>query len=94
MDGNQNLLKRYLIVMNQCTRQTAKNSVQKEFFKLMSNANFGHDYRNNLDNCRFVSICDELIEISCFTTCFTRTFLNLFRINYLRGKLTKNLMTK
>ena len=73
MDGNQNLLKRYLIVMNQCTRQTAKISVQKEFFKLMSNANFGYDYRNNLDNCRFVSICDELIEIS-----YLKKYCNLF----------------
>ena len=29
----------------------------------MSNSNFGYDCRNNLDNCQFVPIFDELKEI-------------------------------
>ena len=37
--------------MNQKLRQNAKNSIEKGFFKLMNNSNFGYDYRNNLDNC-------------------------------------------
>ena len=31
----------------------------------MSNSNFGYDCRNNLDNCQFVPVFDELKEITC-----------------------------
>ena len=50
--------------MNQKSRQEAKNSVEKDFYKLINNSNFGHDWRNNLDNCQFVPIFDELKEIT------------------------------
>ena len=46
--------------MNQKSRQNAKNSIEKDFFKLMNNANFGYDCRNNLDNCQFIPIFDEM----------------------------------
>ena len=49
--------------MNQKSRQESKSSMEKDFFKLMNNSNFGADYRNNLDNCDFVPIFDELVEI-------------------------------
>ena len=47
--------------MNQKSRQ---NSIEKGFYKLMNNSNFGYDCRNNLDNCQFVPIFDELKEIT------------------------------
>ena len=50
--------------MNQKWKQNAKNSVEKDFYKLMNNSNFGYDCRNNLDNCQFVPIYDELNEIT------------------------------
>ena len=37
--------------MNQKSRQKATSSVARDFFKLISNSNFGIDCRNNIDNC-------------------------------------------
>ena len=53
--------------MNQTSRQKAKDDVTKDFFKLMNNSNFGYDCRNNLDNCKFNPIFDELNEITNVT---------------------------
>ena len=60
----QSRFKRDFILMNQKSRQLSKNDVEKDFFKLMNNSNFGYDCRNNLDNCKFNPIFDELGEIS------------------------------
>ena len=49
-------------LMNQKSRQNAKNYVEKDFYKLMNNSNCGFDCGNNLDNCQFVLIYDELKE--------------------------------
>ena len=54
--------------MNQKSRQQCKNNIEKDFYKLMNNSNF--DCRNNLDNCKFVPIFDELKEI---------TYINRYR---------------
>ena len=56
--------KQKFILMNQKSRQQSKNSVEKDFYKLMNNSNFGYDCRNNLDNCKFVPIFDEYKEIT------------------------------
>ena len=56
--------KRKFILMNQKSRQQSKNDIEKDFYKLMNNSNFGYDCRNNLDNCKFVPIFDELKEIT------------------------------
>ena len=50
--------------MNQKSRQQSKNDIEKDFYKLMNNSNCGVDCRNNLDNCKFVPIFDELKEIT------------------------------
>ena len=59
--------------MNQKSRQNAKNSVEKEFYRLMNNSNFGYDCRNNLGNCKFVPIFDELKEIT-----YIKKYYNFF----------------
>ena len=50
--------------MNQKSRQNAKNSIEKDLFKLLNNANFGYNCRNNLDNCQFILIFDGMNEIT------------------------------
>ena len=49
--------------MNQKLRQQSKNSIEKDFYKLMNSSNFGYDCRNNLCNCKFVPIFVEFKEI-------------------------------
>ena len=51
---DQERFKRNFILMNQKSRQNAKNSIENFLFKLMSNANFGYDCYKNLDNCQFI----------------------------------------
>ena len=60
----QERFKRNFILKNQTSRQNAKNAIEKDFYRLMNNANFGFDCRNNLDNCQFVPIFDELKEVT------------------------------
>ena len=50
-------------MMNQVSRQNTKNSVEKDFYKLKNNSNFGYNCRNNIDNCTFAPISDELDKI-------------------------------
>ena len=38
--------KKNFILINQKSRQEAKHSIEKDFYKLMSNSNFGYDCRN------------------------------------------------
>ena len=73
----QEHFKRDFIVKNQRARQNAKNSIEKDFHKLMNNANFGYDCRNNIDNCQFVPIFNELREV---------TYLKKY-FNYLDSKV-------
>ena len=56
--------KRDFVLMNQKSRQNAKNAIKKDYFKLMSNANFGFDYRSNVNNVTFEPIIDKINEIS------------------------------
>ena len=60
----QALFKKDFVVMNQVSRQKAKRKVEKDFYKLMNNSNFGNDCQNNIYNCSFKPIFDDIEEIS------------------------------
>ena len=65
----QECFKKEFILMNQRSRQNGKNSLEKDFYKLINNSDFGYDCRNNLDNCQFVRIFNELQQITCLKRC-------------------------
>ena len=67
----QERFKKDFILMNQKARQESKNKIESDFCKLLNNANFGYDCRNNLDNCIFEPISDEIRELS-----FIRSYHN------------------
>ena len=53
----------------------------------MNNSNFGYDWRNSLDNCKFVPIFDEFKEIICINR-----YHNIFNqkvSEFVTGKLLK-----
>ena len=55
--------KKDFVTMNQISSQKVTSPVEKDFYKLMNNSNFGYDCRNNIDNCSFAPIADKLDEI-------------------------------
>ena len=61
------------VTMNQNTRQNAETPVERNFHKLMKNANFGIDCRNNIDNFKFESIYDGISETS-----FVKKYVDIF----------------
>ena len=43
--------KKDFVIMHQKSCQTASSTVEKDFYKLLNNSNFGIDCRNNIDSC-------------------------------------------
>ena len=50
--------------MNQVSRQNTETDVEKDFYKLMNNSNFGYDCQSNADNCFFHPKYDGIEELS------------------------------
>ena len=69
----QSRFKWEFILINQKSRQAAKNSIEKDFYKFLKNANFEYDHRNNLGNFKFELIYDEIGEIT-----YIRKYHNMF----------------
>ena len=74
--------------MNQKSRQESKTNTEKDFFKLMNNANFGSDCRNNMDNNDFVPIFDEINEIYSLQKFYS--LLDPKINNFVSGKLIED----
>ena len=60
----QSRFKRDFVIMNHVSREKAITKVEKHFYKLMKNSNFGNDRGTNIDNCNFKAVYDETEEIS------------------------------
>ena len=71
----QDTFKRDFVVMNQNARKTAKTSLEKDFYKLLNNSNFGNDRRNNIGNCKLELLYNNLDEIN-YIKKFTYIFQN------------------
>ena len=69
----QGKIKKDFVLMNQYSRQNAKNDIEKNFYKLMNNSNFGFDCRNNANNLKFEPLINEIEELS-----YIKKYHNLF----------------
>ena len=47
----------------QKSQQAAKNAIGKDFYKLLNNANFGYDCRNNLDIVNLSLFMTKLLKL-------------------------------
>ena len=56
----QSKFKKAFVVMNYVSWQNPKTKVEKDFYKLLNNPNFGYNCRNNADNCFFAPVFDEI----------------------------------
>ena len=56
--------KQRFILMNKKSRQESNNSVEKGFYKLINNSNFGYYCRKNLDNFKFVPIFRKYRQVT------------------------------
>lgn len=59
----QSKFKKDFVHMNQKSRQKATTDVEKDFYKLLNNSNFGIDCRSNIYNRTLEPIYDKLSEI-------------------------------
>ena len=84
----QDALKKDFVLMNQKSRQNAKNSIEKDFYKLMNNANFGFDCRNNANNLKFEPLIDEINELT-----YIKKYYNLFD-NKISGFVNSEILEK
>ena len=91
----QDAFERDFVVMNQNARKSAKTKVEKDFYKLLNNSNFGNDCRNNIGNCSLELIYDgpeELVYIKKFTNVFSdQKFTEFFTDDLLKNKWKMNL---
>ena len=60
----QEKFKQDFVSMNQKAGQKATSPLEREFYKLLTNADFATDCRNNVDNCKLEPIYDEIGETS------------------------------
>ena len=65
--------------MNKKSCQTASRKVEKDFYKLLNNSNFGIDCQNNIDNCYLEPIYDDFSKMS-----FIKHYTNLLSDQTLR----------
>ena len=83
------------MVINQISRQKATSFVEKDFFKLLNNSNFGIDCRNNSVLEPIYDNFTEISNIKNFTTIFSDdTFRAFFSPALLREEITKTFQSK
>ena len=84
----QDAFKKDFVLMIQKSRQNAKNGIEKDFYKLMNNANFGFDCRNNANNLKFEPLIDEINELM-----YIKKYYDLFD-NKVSGFLNSEILEK
>ena len=78
-------------------RQAASSKVEKGFYKLLNNSNFGTECRNNIDNCYLEPIYDDIDEIIFMkkdTNILTNSNYREFSSDLIRREIEEELENK
>ena len=78
------------VLRNDKSRQNVKNAIKKYLFKLMNNANFGPDCRDNANNVKFQTIIDEVNEITTIYNLFDSKISNSLNSDVLEQEIEQN----
>ena len=81
----QSTFKKDFVIMNQNARKQATTKVEKDFYKLLNNINFGNDCRNNLGNCSLDFLYDGAEEVK-----YIKKYSNIFSDYKLREFFTES----
>ena len=82
----------FVVMMNQVSHQDAQTD--KDFYKLMNNANFGYDCCNNADNCYFSPIYDEIDELSFANFIFDQGISDFVSSEILESQIEEEYLNK
>ena len=67
--------------MNQKVKQKATSSVERDFYKVLNNSNFGIDCRNNINSYILEPLLGEISFIKKFSTIFgNETYRDFFSL--------------
>ena len=75
--------------MNQNARKTAASKVEKDFYKLLNNSNFGNDCRNSIGNCSLELIYDGPEELA-----YIKKFVDIFQDPTLKEFFAEDILKK
>ena len=81
----QDTFKKKFVIMNQDARKMAETKVEKDFYKLLNNRNFGYDCRNNMANCNIELLYDGAEEVK-----FIKKYTDIFTDYKLREFFTEH----
>ena len=81
----QDTFKKEFVLMNQSARKKATSKVEKDFYKLLNNSNFGNDCRNNVGNCNLELLYDGAEEVK-----YIKKYSNIFSDYKLREFFTES----
>ena len=85
----QDRFKKDFVIMNQNARKTASSKVEKDFYKLLNNSNFGNDCRNNVGNCSLILLYDGPEELK-----YIKKLTNIFSDEKFKEFFTEDVLRK
>ena len=85
----QDTFKKDFVTMNQDARKAAETKVEKDFYKLLNNSNFGYDCRKNTDNSNLELLYDGAEEVK-----FIKKYTDIFTDYKLKEFFTGDALRK
>lgn len=83
--------------MNQVSKQNAKTDVERDFYNVLNNSNFGYDCRDNADNCFLIQYTMRLRNfhmLKNIKTFLIRSLVTLYGSEILERQIEEEYLNK